>query len=447
MISKRLIFMAVITVITLFTTFKKPKIGLFYFLFLLFLRDGFLWTRTPEIYVDWHLPLIVGWTVLIAWIFKSISSGEKIHMPKELIALILLAAVIFLSSFRAPYPDMARYMFEEYIKMIVLVLLIANIIKSPKDLRQMSLVMIALMTFLVLYAYREYKLYGYEIAVPDPERVDRNFFAESIVAVLPLAYMFSEERKNLLTKYLFLGVSAVLAGGVILTYSRGGLLALAIVCFFLFLNSKKKAFMVVSGIIVLMLFLPHIGEKYKDRMSTIISYEENVSANVRILTWKAGIDMMKMHPVLGVGAGNFNPLFPYYVSGAIYEGEVTGETATRAAYTMSIHNIFLQVASETGVTGGALYLLVIASLYLGVGRLNKRNKLLPAKDKVDLSIPQALRVGLIGFCGAGFFLPGAYYGYLYIIFALLMASQRIYSLQLAEVEKTVKSRPVRKRIR
>jgi len=67
---------------------------------------------------------------------------------------------------------------------------------------------------------------------------------------------------------------------------------------------------------------------------------------------------------------------------------------------------------------------------LSVSSMNRRNKYLPKEKRVDLAIPNVLRVSLLGFCGAGFFLPGAYYSYIYVIFPMIMASRRIYSEQM-----------------
>jgi len=324
-------------------------------------------------------------------------------------------------------------MFSEYIRMFVLTFLIVNIIKTEKDLKQISLVLVSLITFLVLYAYHRYKTEGFPIALPSVYYVDRNYFAESIVAILPLAFVFYEENVNKLKKLFFLGVTAAMIAGVILTHSRGGLLALLIVLLFLFLQSRKKFVMIIFGIVILTLFMPHIGKKYRARMATIKTYEEDPSAKVRIATWKAGINMIKHHPFLGVGAGNYNDLFVYYVRGG-FAGE--RKEISKLAYSrMSIHNIFLQIASETGLIGGGLFLLAIFNCFMGLHILNRRNNQLPEQKQLNIALPKALGVSLLGFCGAGFFLPGAYYGYLYIILALIIASRKIYTQRIDEAKK------------
>jgi O-antigen ligase len=148
---------------------------------------------------------------------------------------------------------------------------------------------------------------------------------------------------------------------------------------------------------------------------------------VRVATYKAGINMIKDHPILGVGAGNFNPLFDYYRP---------PELAQYGAKGTSIHNIFLQIFSETGNTGGIIFMLIIFGSFVGLWKLRRRNKKLPLEKRVNLAAANVAGISLLGFCGAGFFLPGAYYSYIYIVFALIMASKEVYSKLLDEAEKS-----------
>lgn len=426
--SIRLTLFAIITIIVVIWTFRKPKIGLFYFLGLLILRDGYLMENVPELYFNWHLPIIAGWLIFVSWLCSALSKGDKVHKPIELFLLVFLGCVIYLSRFYASYSVPSVEIFGEYIRIVVLVFLIINIIKTEADLKQIALVLISLMTFLVVYAYYRYKVEGFEYAIPSQYYVDRNFFAESIVSILPMAFMFYEENARKVKKYIFLGIVAIMAGGVVLTYSRGGLLALFIVLAGLFLVTKKKVSMAAVGLLILIVFMPHIGAKYTERMNTVTKYEQDPSAMIRIATWNAGLNMVKERPLLGVGAGNFNGLFIQYTP---------DDLSKFADYTMSIHNNFIQIFSETGIIGGSLFVAVIIIALFGIMRLNGRNKRLPPDKQIVLIIPNMLGISLLGFCGAGFFLPGVYYGYQYIIIAMIIAGRIIYNDKLRLLENQI----------
>lgn len=419
----RLALFWILTAIIVIWTFRKPKVGLFYFLGLLLLRDGYLMENLPDIYTSWHMPIITGWLILIAWIANVMSNRTSVRKPVEILLMMLLAVIMWVSGQGAQYPGNSSYMLSEYVRVVILAFLIVNVIQNEKDLRDAATVLISIITFLVLFAYYRYKTEGFDCAVPSVYYVDRNFFAESIVSIFPLAFIFYEESIAKTKKILFLGVVAAMAVGVVLTYSRGGLLALAIVLAGLFMISKKKIAMAIMVIAVTLLFLPHIGAKYTGRMSTVAAYEEDASSMIRIATWKAGINMVKQNPWLGVGPGNFNDLFVSYAP---------EEMKSYADYTMSIHNIFLQVFSETGLIGGCVFVLMITSSIAGLFRLNKSNNNLKSDKRISLALPNALGVSLLGFCGAGFFLPGAYYGYLYIIIPLIAASRIMCQARIKE---------------
>ena len=174
--------------------------------------------------------------------------------------------------------------------------------------------------------------------------------------------------------------------------------------------------LIIISAIALMLIMPHIGQKYKDRVETVKEYEQDTSALMRFAQWDAGINMVLYHPVIGVGAGNFKSSFASY-------------RPAEMSYLddwMNIHNIFLQIFSETGLLGGGLFISIILTLFIGLNKVKRKNRTLPPDKRLDLSIHSALGVSLIGFCGAGFFLPGVYYGYFYIIIALIIAGRQIY---------------------
>ncbi len=423
----RLILIALISGVAILTSFRKPKIGLFFFLCLLLLREGYFMEQVPQIYIDWHLPMVIGWSLLVAWLFYTINNRQKIIFPVEMVLLVGLGAMILISKSNASVPYATEYVFGEYIRVITLVFLIINIVRTEGDIRQIALVLISIMTFLVLYAYYRYKTESFDVAVPSMYYVDRNGFAESIVAAFPLVYIFFESAKTTLRKYFPVLVMAILGGGVILTYSRGGLLALMIVIALLLVRSKQKVSTLVIVILVVAVFAPHIGTKYTNRMETAAEYQEDDSSMIRIATWKSGINMVKAHPLIGIGAGNFNDQFLSYVP---------EEMQKYANYTMSIHNIFLQVFSETGLIGGGIFILILMRSFFGLHRLNRDNKRLSTGKCQNLVIPNMIGISLVGICGAGFFLPGAYHGYQYIIIALLVASRNVYSERIANLIKS-----------
>ena len=82
--------------------------------------------------------------------------------------------------------------------------------------------------------------------------------------------------------------------------------------------------------------------------------QANLSTDERLAHWLAGLRMFAAHPVLGVGAGNYNAAYAQVaVSGW---AEPLGQS----------HNYYINVAAETGVLGLLAFLALTAvTLYLG----------------------------------------------------------------------------------
>jgi len=82
--------------------------------------------------------------------------------------------------------------------------------------------------------------------------------------------------------------------------------------------------------------------------------DANFSTIERLAHWVAGLRMFLAHPILGVGAGNYNNAYAQYAVACW--PEPLGHA----------HNYYINVAAETGILGLVTFLgLVAAALYLG----------------------------------------------------------------------------------
>jgi probable O-glycosylation ligase (exosortase A-associated) len=243
----------------------------------------------------------------------------------------------------------------------------------------------------------------------------------SLVLMFPVSFLAAEmfSAQNNKFRRLFAAVGLVLAiSGIIATQSRGGLLGIAAILSF-FLYQKVKNPVVVGafaavGMLVLMLFAG-----ISDRASGGAS-EEGVDASAmgRIYAWQAAINMAIADPLTGVGINNF--FVNYYFYSPHWDGK-----------NHAVHSTWFQVLGETGMVGLCIFLLVIASVYRSLNRINMLNKL-QQNDEVSVNA-NALKAGLIGFMVAGTFLTQAFTWPLYIILALTIALERITVLSNKEL--------------
>jgi len=143
-----------------------------------------------------------------------------------------------------------------------------------------------------------------------------------------------------------------------------------------------------------------------------ISADEE-SAEGRLDAWHAGIEMLRSHPLTGVGYGGF------------------AEHHVRAA-----HNSYVHCFSELGLLGYFCWigLLVITHTRLAaLGRLEETDE----DSKFIVTWATSLRFSLYGFLAGAFFLSRTYTPTLYILIALAMALDQIarVSGNMAEVPR------------
>ncbi|MBN1383598.1 MAG: O-antigen ligase family protein [Elusimicrobia bacterium] len=102
-----------------------------------------------------------------------------------------------------------------------------------------------------------------------------------------------------------------------------------------------------------------------DRLDTLKGFfsRNDASINERIFKWKTGWEMIKEHPVFGVGAGNLKVNF------ANYQAKVTRDIQLKGTSESNLHNEFLQIFAETGITGLLVFLAVFLYFFYYCGRL------------------------------------------------------------------------------
>jgi len=412
--SLRAILILLLAGLSTYLTFKKAKFGVIIFVFLLLLRDSFLRIWFPPAYDVLHLPRYFAVLTFMSYLFHK---REKFYLPSQLWLIFILFIIICLSRFFSGTGIFNNKVPGEYLKICIITFLITNTIKTERDLRQIIISIMIINAFSALYHYYLYRVGSWRsVYIVKSYYLDRNYFAGTLAATSALAYFtFQSDQSSKHLKILSFFCFISFIGGVILTESRSGFLTLSVVLLACVLLDKRRLRIVVPLSIVLALLFLRVSGSYFDRLSTIVNYESDTSAMGRIATNKAAINMMKSHPLLGIGAGNFNYFFLDYTPDELKQWVRPGK---------SIHNIFLQTGSETGLIGLTIFTLIIVSSLIDVIRLRKRclkdDSLKPLGYKIS-----ALGVALLGLMVELQFIPGAYYSYIYILIPLIAAAKPI----------------------
>ncbi|HXT60355.1 MAG TPA: O-antigen ligase family protein [Pirellulales bacterium] len=341
--------------------------------FFLFLAvTAALFARPGEIVPELEGLPIYEWLILACLAASAFSASEQLSpqtlaaQPLNLAVLGTLAA-IFLS--HASHGDLwsARYGALDFLKVVIYyVLLVANV-DTPARLRLFLLTLLGCIGGAAVLAVLQFhgmidiaslsavhetlvdQAAGEELVI---SRIcstgiyhDPNDLAMILVVGMMLAAYRFFDPGAAISKPFLLGAAALFFYALLLTKSRGGLLALlaALGALFQARFGWKKALLLGVPI------LPVVAILVGGRQAGMGSALEEGTGQSRIQLWSAGLSMFKQSPLFGFGYNRY--------------AEEAGQVA---------HNSYLHAFAELGFFGGAMFLgaffYALASLYrLGQG--------------------------------------------------------------------------------
>jgi O-antigen ligase len=242
---------------------------------------------------------------------------------------------------------------------------------------------------------------------------DPNELAAALLVGLALATGFLLGRALSPGKRLFALVAIPMcAGGIFLSLSRGGLIALAatLVAGPIFAGRWRLAMTAV------LLTVVASGVLYFTEFASLPARERVTTSNGgsgRSDLWTVGLRMVQAHPIRGVGVGNFPAVSRNYVlePGTLVRSDLIFSAAPKIA-----HNTYLQVLAETGFPGLLLFLSVIIGS-LGCA-LRAARTWAKRRDRAMEALARGLLLALIGMLVADFFISQMYSKLLWVCLAL-----------------------------
>ncbi|MGH2911610.1 MAG: O-antigen ligase family protein, partial [Solirubrobacteraceae bacterium] len=196
----------------------------------------------------------------------------------------------------------------------------------------------------------------------DPARAtgtvgDANELAAALVVGLFLAsaILFDRARPALL-RALCACTAILCLGGIVLSLSRGGLVALGVAAVVaVIVAGRWRAPMLAAAAAVcgsaIFYFVALASLPARERVTQV------GTGTGRTDLWTVGLRMLKTHPLNGVGVGNFQDTSIHYLlqPGLIHRADFIITTPKIA------HNTYLQAFAELGIPGGILLLVIIGA--------------------------------------------------------------------------------------
>lgn len=254
---------------------------------------------------------------------------------------------------------------------------------------------------------------------------DANFFAQILLVLVPIGLFLAWGARHRWQRMLAYAAVVVVIAATVLTYSRGGALALGVVlALSLLAHGISWRRLAVGGVALASLWTFALPTDFTARLRTVrelLPGEENItgrrdsSFEERLLLTGTAWEMFAANPTLGVGAGNYTERFNEYA-------ERMGSTAkdyhdpNAARYP---HNLFLEVGAETGVPG---FVLFAGALVAAFAALRRVRRTIPAPGEDDLrGLGRAFQIALAGYLVSSLFLHGDYQRYLWLLLGMVGA--------------------------
>ena len=207
--------------------------------------------------------------------------------------------------------------------------------------------------------------------------------------------------------FYFMPFTAVMT--VLGASSRGSQLGLLAIGALLMIR-LKAGFKIFISLIVLMVLAYFLLPEEQIQRFTEIGDDKN--SLTRLAYWAYGWDVIKDHPIFGVGYNNWLS----YANYAVPDGVIYGRIQLP-------HNIYIQIAAESGLLGLFGFLLLV--IYAFVINARTRKMALQIEHKLYYFMTYGLSMGLVGYLVAGTFVTVFYYPFFWVQIALIVALHNI----------------------
>jgi putative inorganic carbon (hco3(-)) transporter len=315
---------------------------------------------------------LVGWAAVLVVIesFRALASRRALAAPAmgAATAVLLVAALIAVPIATDEAAAASKFMLLA--GSVSIYLLIALFLDEWRKLWPVIVALVAVGLVIAIHAIYQYAVgdlsrVGFLSAGGTVEYRIASFFphpnqlAGFLVVLVPLTLgvMGATRSRALQVASLLLAVLSVV--GVVLTYSRGGLVALIALPLIL-IRDKRSWPLIVAGIVLIALLAPDV---WRDRVAEVAKTDRPEIAT-RLDFWDASLEMFQAHPVTGVGLDSYSDAYQAlerpgrsYLGGGVLAAP---ETA---------HNLYLNTLAEQGLIGIAALALLLGSFFAMVLRL------------------------------------------------------------------------------
>lgn len=368
----------------------------------------------PPVLPQLRLQMGIVVLMVVLWLGARERPWSGILNAQVLFLVVCAQAIPFAHNYYAAYIT-TRTMFGH----LVIALGLSWLLATPAVFRKVAWAWLLIMGYVAVFGI----LHNGE--GPGAMLGDQNDLALGCATAFPFAF-YGFERLSGGRRWFCGVVAALMVIAIVVSFSRGGFIALVVVAAYCWMASRHKLRGLVTVALVgllLMVAAPdegRTGQSYVERIRSIFNTDEGTAEGRRFL-WATARNMWKANPILGVGGGNFAFLVGIYQPVDFDKPEYLERDWSGTV----THSFYFQVLAEHGSVGMVLIAYIVGVHFLTLRRLRRLAKSepgLPEDIRRDAELyGGALGGAVAGYCAAGAFLSVAYYPYLWYFTAMTVA--------------------------
>lgn len=383
--------------------FMRPFVGLLVWSWLSYMNPHRL---------CWGFALNFPWVMLIA-IITLISlvisrESKKVQPSATVVLLFLFFCWTTVTTFFAFQSLSAWQQWEDFAKLLIMVSVTLMLVKDRMRMHWLVWVIVVSLGFYGVRGGLFTLLHGGNFHVYGPPKsffTNNNDVALVLCMVLPLMrYLQLQTAQKYLRRSM--GLAMLLTGVAVLgTYSRGGVITLAVVSAALFLKSRGRIAVAVVFVALLFTAYQFMPTQWTERMDTLHHASTVETAQTRMQSWEFAANVAVHHPVLG---GGFN----------VYENAAAwAQYAPEGAVERAVHSIYFRVLGEHGFPGLILFLALLFVSWRNCGQVRRKTRD-SLQDKWAFDLASMLQVSLLAYMVGGAADTSSYFDIAYQMMAM-----------------------------
>lgn len=275
--------------------------------------------------------------LIVGWFISGQGSWQLGKARGPLTALGLFWLVCLVNSLTASRFEVAWPMFDTLTKVLLPLAMGITLLDTQAKLRQLIWVVV-LSQGLIAYEMNMTYLGGFNRFYFDGfASLDNNGIAITMVTGAAVAFFLAVHEQKLSYKAVAGFAFLLMTHAIMISFSRGGLLALVCCGAVAFCILPKRPIYILSLLCAVLIGYQMAGTEVLERFGTVFASEteRDASADSRMKLWRACFELMLQNPVSGVGFDHWRLL-------AHEHGFERGKAA---------HSTWMQAGAELGVIG------------------------------------------------------------------------------------------------